>query len=69
MAKVIFTDDEREQAKATGSMLFAYFCQPPENSKLDHGGTYRAGKLTPTQAEDLDDAVLGTLRKLKTAAG
>lgn len=68
MAKVIFTDDERAAAKASGSLLFAFFVQPPENGAKD-GGTYRAGTLFPSQAEDLADAVLGQLRKLKAGAG
>lgn len=65
MAKVIFTDDERAAAKASGSLLFAFVVQPPENGK-DQGSTYRAGTVTLSQADDLTDAVLGQLRKLKT---
>jgi hypothetical protein len=65
VAKVTFTDQEREAAKASGSMLFAVFVQPPTNSNPDQGATYRSGTLTPTQAEDLADALAATLRKFR----
>lgn len=66
MAKVIFTDEERKAAKDAGGRLFVYFSCPPENHAKD-GGTYKCGVVTATQAEDLDDAVTGQLRKFRTA--
>ena len=67
MAKVIFTDEERAAAKAGGGMLYVYFSCPPENHAKD-GGTYKCGVLTRPQAEDLDDAVTGQLRKFRQGA-
>lgn len=66
MPRVIFTDDERKAAKDANGKLFVYLSCLPENQPKD--GTFKTGVLADGQADDLDDAVMGQLRKFKAAA-